>query len=134
MRPLLVSTPRDGNCTSWVASADLPTTANCIDFFRCSSIFFCFFLSPDPGVSTWVVDFKRGAEEFTNSFSLPGMRAGLPWLAGGSLGDRFFAGYARASIGARIGSRFGCEIQHGKRRQPANGLGVRSGIWKKGHE
>ena len=43
MQPLLVSAPRDRSSTSWMASADLSTMANYIDFFMCNSFFFLLF-------------------------------------------------------------------------------------------
>ena len=66
------------------------------------------------------------------------IKASLPWLASKSLGNWFFVAYIRSStpiagrigvrIGARIGSPFTYEIRYSKKRQSANGLGVRSSI------
>ena len=39
---LLVSVPRNGNCTFLVVSVNLSTIVNCIDFFKFRSILFAF--------------------------------------------------------------------------------------------
>ena len=58
-----------------------------IDFFRCSSIFFLPFAEHENGSMMGVVYFEWNIEYIMNSLSLPRLRTGLPWFAGGSLGQ-----------------------------------------------